>query len=170
MKIKKLAVLLMVVATCAFVLAMAGCSTSATSSNDVPSDAASVIQEGTLLARHSNGELDGITEVSYENCLSCHGGDYEGFIEETDGYWEEFCNIKAANPHASHGTVAFQCQDCHKLSGESVVQCNGCHIFELPEGWVGKDPRTASEGLIAEVVANPDFIPAVDSDKGEVAE
>lgn len=107
---------------------------------------------GSVIAYHSSLNLntDSMTEVSVETCASqaaCHSGSWDSVIESTEDMWEGIGQISAANPHASHGTSGFTCESCHSLTGANVNQCNGCHAFETPEGWVDKDPATTAYGL-----------------------
>lgn len=34
-----------------------------------------------------------------------------------------------------------ECYSCHSMHGESVLTCNQCHKFELPDGWVAPQPN-----------------------------
>lgn len=131
-------------------LAACGASGASGEQTDLGATGNLVSDESTLSAAHVNGELNGIADVSYETCTPCHGGDYEGLIAATEEYWPAYAGQSAANPHAEHGSVAYECTDCHRLAGESIVQCNGCHNFELPDGWVSKEWKSTANGLLAE--------------------
>ena len=34
-----------------------------------------------------------------------------------------------------------ECYSCHSMHGESVLTCNQCHNFELPDGWISPQPN-----------------------------
>lgn len=38
-----------------------------------------------------------------------------------------------------------ECSNCHSMHGTSVLTCNQCHKYELPEGWISPQPN----GVIA---------------------
>uniref|UniRef100_A0A7C9JDC0 Histamine H3 receptor n=1 Tax=Muribaculaceae bacterium Z82 TaxID=2304548 RepID=A0A7C9JDC0_9BACT len=46
-----------------------------------------------------------------------------------------------ANPHDSHQGYALDCSSCHTAHGQSVMYCNTCHDFAVPQGWV--EPRSS---------------------------
>lgn len=74
-----------------------------------------------------------IAEPAYkgnkEFCTQCH--DYSKVIAATEHYWGE---DEPANPHASH-QGELECSTCHKPHGTSVLMCDSCHNFAVPEGW-----------------------------------
>lgn len=39
------------------------------------------------------------------------------------------------NPHDSHQGYALDCSSCHTAHGQSIMYCNTCHDYEVPEGW-----------------------------------
>lgn len=94
-----------------------------------------------------------VTEVSIASCTSspaCHGGSWDAIVAKTASMWPARGQITEANPHESHASSAFECADCHALSGASVLTCWQCHeYFELPDGWEGKDPTTTIYGNTA---------------------
>lgn len=109
--------------------------------------------EGSVKANHAalGVDLAGVTEVSIEQCSPCHGGSWEAIQETTVDMWEGVGQISDANPHEAHATNGYVCSSCHKLTeGPSVQQCNGCHAFGVPEGWLEKDPTTTAYGLVAD--------------------
>jgi hypothetical protein len=34
-----------------------------------------------------------------------------------------------------------ECYNCHSMHGESVLTCNQCHKFDLPDGWISPQPN-----------------------------
>lgn len=106
--------------------------------------------EGSVIAYHEalGQDTSVFTEVSWSTCATeavCHGS-MDEVIEETEAMFAGIGQIPAANPHLAHASNAFECSDCHSLTGTSVLMCNECHNFELPSDWVGKDPRTTTYG------------------------
>lgn len=39
------------------------------------------------------------------------------------------------NPHDSHQGRAIDCSNCHVAHGQSMMYCNTCHDYAVPEGW-----------------------------------
>jgi hypothetical protein len=37
------------------------------------------------------------------------------------------------------------CNKCHSIHGKSVLTCNQCHKYELPEGWISPQPNGVIE-------------------------
>ena len=69
-------------------------------------------------------------------------------MAKTDAMWKGIGQITDANPHAAHGTNAFECTDCHVLtSGPQTNECNECHDFETPTGWSEKSYTTTIYGV-----------------------
>lgn len=126
-----------------------GCSSpsSPSASSDVANDS--------LVAFHSDfgTNISDLTEVSEASCTEsgCHGGSYAAVRETTEGLWAGIGQIGDANPHDSHGSSGFVCENCHNLSdGASVNECNQCHAFDSPEGWDDKAADTTQYGLVTE--------------------
>jgi hypothetical protein len=87
--------------------------------------------EQSLYAYHANvqGEdITNITEVSVENCSSCHG-DREAIQAKTAEILVNGSTV--ANPHVNHMTKEFECGDCHSLTEASSLACKQCHAWEL---------------------------------------
>lgn len=111
--------------------------------------------DDSVLAYHEalGQDLSFIEQPSATSCTSdtaCHKGSWESVVESTEGMFAGFGQIPDANPHESHATNAFECGDCHSMTGSSVNQCNGCHNFDTPEGWTDKDPATTCYGIATE--------------------
>lgn len=124
-------------------------------SAEAPDTAGQTYSEDSLYAFHDALGLDWseMTEVSAASCTSnsaCHGGSWDSVVESTVDRFEGIGQIPAANPHKAHATNAYECADCHSLSGTSKLTCNTCHNFELPEGWDAMDPRTTVYGPSSE--------------------
>lgn len=101
-----------------------------------------------LIAQHAaiGQDISSVKEVSIQSCSPCHG-DWDSIVAATADLWEPLGQITAANPHASHASAAFECEDCHSLTAVQTLQCGACHeYFELPEGWRHKDPTTSVYG------------------------
>lgn len=83
-----------------------------------------------------------IAEPAYvgnkEFCTECH--DYDKVIAATEHYWGE---DEPANPHASH-QGELDCNVCHQPHGTSVLMCDSCHNFAVPEGWETPSQAQAS--------------------------
>ncbi len=83
--------------------------------------------------RSCHGSFFPTGRASDESCLGCHQG-YEAVAALTA--------TREPNPHASH-LGRMRCTLCHRAHGESVLQCNRCHAFDLetplPKGGGAKD-------------------------------
>lgn len=67
----------------------------------------------------------------------CH--DFDEVVAATQNWGGE----EGVNPHESHQGRAIDCSNCHGVHGESVMYCNTCHEYEVPEGWVS--PQRAAD-------------------------
>ena len=72
-----------------------------------------------------------------EFCLRCHddgdaadGKDWDEIVSDT----ADWGGYGGANPHKSHNGDQ-ECSECHSAHGTSVMACNECHGFEVPDGW-----------------------------------
>lgn len=145
---KKPAVILTLACICALSLCIfttVGCSPSGSSSSGTETEAA----DNSLVAYHASigQDISYITDVSYSTCSQCHGS-VDEIVAKTDAMWEGIGQITDANPHDTHGTNAFECEDCHVLtSGPQVNQCNACHDFDTPDGWEEKSYTTTTYGV-----------------------
>ena len=134
-------------------MALVACTSS---SSDEGSSSTTTVEysEDSLIQLHEDlgSDISDVTEVSASTCTqdSCHGGSFDEVREETDAYWEGIGQITDANPHASHASAGFDCDNCHSLTGTSTNVCNQCHDFDTPEGWVDKDATTSPYGLVTE--------------------
>jgi hypothetical protein len=70
-------------------------------------------------------------------CFSCHddgdstsGKDWQAIVASTADWGGE----EGVNPHQSHG-VEEECSTCHSSHRTSLMACNSCHGWEVPEGW-----------------------------------
>ena len=59
----------------------------------------------------------------------CH--DYNDVIAAT----ENWGGREGVNPHDSHQGYELDCSNCHSEHGQSIMYCNTCHDYEVPEGW-----------------------------------
>ncbi len=146
-----------------FALALVACASENVSDNsgnaisgENETDISIIAVDGSVLAQHQARGIDlgDITEVSVASCAesSCHGGSWEAVVAKTENMWEGVGQIGEANPHEAHGSAGFTCDNCHVFSASaSINQCNQCHAFATPEGWVDKDPTTTQYGLITEL-------------------
>jgi hypothetical protein len=132
---KKLLMFGVVIATMIFALAVAACTPKVAS--NVP--AAVSYPVGSLLATHADGVLEADVQYSKKDCLSCHPRD--AIIAANENYG----GAEGVNPHAAH-TEAYECTKCHSVTDASVMVCNGCHSWALPEGWENA-PNTTNSSL-----------------------
>lgn len=105
-------------------LVLAACTNAGTSASE---ESIATVEAGSLLAIHTNGQLNS-GDYTARECLGCH--DRTDLEEATDGYGGEV----SVNPHAAH-EPAGTCTDCHSVSGVSVIKCNSCHAWEVPKSW-----------------------------------
>nr|WP_321450836.1 cytochrome c3 family protein [uncultured Carboxylicivirga sp.] len=55
-------------------------------------------------------------------------------------------SLFAYNQHdPRHGKL--QCYSCHSMHGQSVLSCNQCHEFDLPDGWIAPQPNGVIAGI-----------------------
>jgi hypothetical protein len=83
---------------------------------------------GSLMVQHEVGVIDPAMDYKKKNCLSCHP---RNAITAAN---VDYGGDKGVNPHAAH-TEAYECVECHSVSGTSIMKCNACHDWRLPEGW-----------------------------------
>jgi hypothetical protein len=83
---------------------------------------------GSLMAQHEPNVLNPEMEYKKKDCLSCHPRDAITAANENYG------GDEGVNPHAAH-TESYECVVCHSIDSTSVLKCNGCHSWKLPEGW-----------------------------------
>ncbi|MDO4291436.1 MAG: cytochrome c3 family protein [Eggerthellaceae bacterium] len=61
---------------------------------------------------------------------------------ETVAATENWGGEAGVNPHESHQGYALDCSSCHTEHGASIMYCNTCHDYEVPDGWTA--PAKAS--------------------------
>jgi hypothetical protein len=83
---------------------------------------------GSLLAIHTEGQLDGQADYAKKFCFSCH---VRADIDAATANWG---GVEKVNPHAAH-TEAGECTDCHAVDEPPTLTCNECHDWMLPESW-----------------------------------
>ena len=59
----------------------------------------------------------------------CH--DWDDVVAATENWGGQV----GVNPHRSHQGEAIDCSNCHSVHGQSIMYCNTCHSWEVPEGW-----------------------------------
>lgn len=81
---------------------------------------------------------DDETLATREFCLTCHddgdsntGEDWGEIVLAT----AEWGGDEGVNPHSSHNGDE-KCGDCHNAHGTSVMACNQCHGWDVPDGWI----------------------------------
>ena len=62
--------------------------------------------------------------VKMDQCLTCHGGNYDKLADLTDAKGGDH------NPHASHNGD-LPCESCHHVHKPSVNFCAQCHQFDF---------------------------------------
>lgn len=95
------------------------------------------ITEGLAWVRgdYSVGEDGMLTTVGVRSdaqmCATpdCH--DFEGVVAATQDWGGE----EGVNPHESHQGYQLDCSSCHSAHGQSMMYCNTCHDYQVPEGW-----------------------------------
>lgn len=60
----------------------------------------------------------------------CHN--FDQVVSTTEDWGGEI----GVNPHNSHQGYALDCSSCHTVHGQSIMYCNTCHDYEVPEGWM----------------------------------
>lgn len=59
----------------------------------------------------------------------CH--DYAEVVAATADWGGE----AGVNPHESHQGYELDCSSCHVEHAQSIMYCNTCHDYEVPQGW-----------------------------------
>ena len=59
----------------------------------------------------------------------CH--EWQDVVAATENWGGQ----QGVNPHVSHQGEAIDCSNCHSVHGQSIMYCNTCHSWEVPEGW-----------------------------------
>lgn len=62
-------------------------------------------------------------------------------MEQVAAATQDWGGQEGANPHDSHQGYALDCSSCHTAHGQSVMYCNTCHDFAVPQGWA--EPRSS---------------------------
>ncbi len=142
------AILACAVAAMGLVFVVSACTNDTPEPTPAPESAPVEATEHALLTTHAalGQDLSGIDTISWATCGSCHGG-YEGIVKDTEAFWAGTGQITAANPHASHASAAYACDMCHSFTAEPINQCNQCHGFDSPAGWLDPDPTTTVYGV-----------------------
>ena len=65
-------------------------------------------------------------------------------MAEVAGATQNWGGEEGANPHDSHQGYALDCSSCHTAHGQSIMYCNTCHDFEVPQGWAEPASSTAA--------------------------
>lgn len=74
----------------------------------------------------------------------CHN--FEGVVAATENWGGE----EGVNPHDSHQGYALDCSSCHSAHGQSMMYCNTCHDYQVPEGWAQPARSQAGAASTAE--------------------
>lgn len=69
----------------------------------------------------------------------CHN--FDEVVAATENWGGE----EGVNPHESHQGYAIDCSNCHVVHGQSMMYCNTCHDYEVPEDW-GAPERSPQAG------------------------
>ncbi len=67
----------------------------------------------------------------------CH--DFDEVVAATENWGGQ----EGVNPHESHQGHAIDCSNCHGVHQQSVMYCNTCLDYEVPEGWA--QPQRAAD-------------------------
>ena len=59
----------------------------------------------------------------------CHN--WDDVVSATENWGGE----AGVNPHKSHQGEALDCSYCHGIHTDSVMYCNACHDYKIPDGW-----------------------------------
>jgi hypothetical protein len=147
MKMKKIILAAATVALItAFALTSVACSPGQPSSTGATTAEAATTTEvnypvGSLMTQHVPGVLDKTDEYSKKFCLSCHPRD--SIVKANENYGGK----EGVNPHAAH-TESYDCIKCHSVDGTSIMVCNSCHDWYLPEGWENGETITKANSLM----------------------
>ncbi len=70
----------------------------------------------------------------------CH--DWNDIVNST----QDWGGNSGVNPHRSHQGEAIDCSNCHGMHTQSMMYCNTCHDFKVPDGWASpqKSKSTSS--------------------------
>ncbi len=91
---------------------------------------------------HPEGTFTEDNVQSEAVCSTCHT--QEDLVANGEGLLVDPDAGTVANPHSNHQYL--ECYDCHSVGGQSVLYCNSCHEFALPEGWANPEEGGAELG------------------------
>ena len=57
---------------------------------------------------------------------------------------ENWGGNSGVNPHRSHQGEAIDCSNCHGMHTQSMMYCNTCHDFKVPDGWATPTKTSSS--------------------------
>ena len=66
-----------------------------------------------------------------QQCVTAGCHDWNDVVAATENWGGQ----AGVNPHRSHQGEAIDCSNCHSVHGQSIMYCNTCHSWEVPEGW-----------------------------------
>ena len=66
-----------------------------------------------------------------QQCATAGCHDWNDVVAATENWGGQ----AGVNPHRSHQGEAIDCSNCHSVHGQSIMYCNTCHSWEVPEGW-----------------------------------
>jgi hypothetical protein len=136
-------VLLVTIAIVAMILALAvsACAPKQSAGTDSPAAGteATTYPVGSLMTVHADGVLQPDAAYVKKDCLACHPR--EAIVAANANYGGD----EGVNPHAAH-TEAYECTKCHSVAETSILVCNGCHSWALPDGWESA-PNTTNSSL-----------------------
>jgi len=145
-----------IIALLSVLMVLVACAPQTSTTSDETDTAVEAFAGDSTIGYHQAlvADLSVFTDVSLETCTTtpgCHDGGIEALRMATDGFWEGIGQIGSANPHFAHASNAYECRNCHTLSeGPRINQCNGCHNFDSPVGWMDKDSTTTTFGIATE--------------------
>ena len=59
---------------------------------------------------------------------------------------EDWGGNSGVNPHRSHQGEAIDCSNCHGVHTQSMMYCNTCHDFKVPDGWATPEKSKITGG------------------------
>ena len=98
----------------------------------------------------SNGSLHKtLVTADKKMCAKSGCHDWNEVVAAT----ENWGGNSGVNPHRSHQGEAIDCSNCHGVHTQSMMYCNTCHEFKVPDGWATPTKTTSSEAATSQTTS-----------------
>ncbi len=86
---------------------------------------------GTYETSSDGGLSPALITADKKMCATAGCHDWNDVVAAT----QDWGGVAGVNPHVSHQGEAIDCSNCHRVHEQSVMYCNACHDYKVPDGW-----------------------------------